>query len=93
MNPSGTESTNLSGIVATFTHSDTNETANDLAATITWASGQTSSGTIRLNEQSNLFEVSGSHTYVEEGFYVVGVSIWENESGGNTASVSSITIS
>lgn len=73
----------FSGTVATFTDADPNAAATDYGATIVWADGTTSSGSV-TSDGSGGFVVSGTHTYAEEGAYNVSVTV--SDAGGATAS-------
>jgi hypothetical protein len=77
-----TEGAGFSGVVATFTDANPLGSATEFSATITWGDGTTSSGSVSANGSG--FQVSGSHTYADEGSYVVHVTI--NDAGGSTAS-------
>jgi hypothetical protein len=79
---SATEGSAFSGIVAHFTDADPNGQVSDYTATIDWGDGTTTPGTITANSGGG-FDVSGSHTYLEEGGYVVTVQI--ADVGGATA--------
>ena len=73
-----------SEVVANFTDSDPNAAVSDFSATISWGDGTSATGTIAglgaaPNGQS--FSVSGSHTYTEEGAYLVRVVI--TDAGGS----------
>src|SRR5262245_34835433 len=69
-----TEGVPFSGVVASFTDADPGGTAADYTATIAWGDGQTSAGTVAANGSGG-FNVSGSHTFAEEGAYDVAVTV------------------
>ena len=79
---SATEGANFSGQVATFTDADPNGTISDYSATISWGDQSTSAGSIVAGNTGG-FTITGSHTYVEEGSYIVTVKI--NDAGGASA--------
>jgi hypothetical protein len=81
--PLSTEGNPFSGVVATFTDADPAGTASDYKALIFWGDGTTTVGTITANASGG-FNVSGSHSYAEEGSYSVKVSV--TDMGGATAS-------
>ena len=81
----GVEGTALSGAVATVTDSDS---ADTLAATITWPDGTTLPGTISGPDASGVFTVSGSHTFAEETSGAA-VSVAISDTGGATATAAS----
>jgi uncharacterized delta-60 repeat protein len=74
-----TEGASFSGLVARFVGSDPTVPAADYAATIDWGDGSAvipdiTPGTITADPSSG-FDVSGNHTYAEEGSYKITVSI------------------
>ncbi|HJT36519.1 MAG TPA: hypothetical protein VJ783_31135, partial [Pirellulales bacterium] len=72
----------FTGMVATVTDADTNDTAANLTATIDWGDGSSSTGTVSSNGQGG-FDVSGSHTYtsVASG---LPVNVTISDQGGST---------
>jgi hypothetical protein len=81
-----TEGVSFNGVVATFTDANSNATASDFTATITWGDGATSTGTVAVGTSGG-FTVSGTHTYAEEGTDNISVKI--KDVGGATATASS----
>ncbi len=77
-----TEGASFSGNVATFASSDTSASANDFTATIVWANGSTSAGSIASNGDGG-FVVVGSHTFAEEGTNAVSITIHDSISNDN----------
>lgn len=61
--------------LAAFTDVDGPGALADYAADIDWGDGETSKGFLAFNEETEVFTVSGSHPYLEEGVYPVEVSI------------------
>lgn len=61
------------GTVANVTDSNPATTANQLAATIDWGDGTTTSGT--LSGVNGSFAVAGQHTYIGEGIYTLSATI------------------
>jgi hypothetical protein len=60
--------------VATFTDPGGDEPLNKYSATVNWGDGTTAdAGTITFNSISDVFTVSGQHTYAEEGAYPITV--------------------
>ncbi len=88
VNVSATEGAVFSGTVATFTDPDSAATAGDYTATIDWGDGSSSVGTVS-GPTGGPFDVSGSHTYAEEGSYVVTTQINDPDFPANTATVTS----
>jgi len=70
------EGQSFSGIVAAFTDSDGVGVANFTSVSIDWGDGTTSSaGTpYKSGVNSNLFFISGTHTFTEEGSFALTVS-------------------
>ncbi len=77
-----TEGAPFSGLVATFTDADPNGTLGDYSATITWSSGNSSTGTITYDSVNQVYDVSGGTTFAEEGTYAPSVLI--RDGGGAT---------
>jgi hypothetical protein len=74
----------FNGTVATFSDADPSKTAASFTATIDWGDGTTSPGTI--TGSSGSFQVSGQHTYADEGSFTFTVTVTETGAGGATAS-------
>ena len=72
---SATEGSALPGTttVATFTDTNTSETASDLTASVAWGDGTTTTGTVSGGNRS--FIVAGGHTYADEGSDPLAVTI------------------
>ncbi|HVA46390.1 MAG TPA: FG-GAP-like repeat-containing protein [Pirellulales bacterium] len=87
-----TESAAFSGVVASFTDSDTGAAA-DYSATIDWGDGTTSVGTITSNSVRGFsFNVSGGHTYSEDGRFPVTVTVHDTDGSVASASGSSLSL-
>jgi hypothetical protein len=80
-----TEGSTFGGVVATLSDANPGAPASDYTATITWGDGSTSAGTVSACAGGG-WQVSGSHSYAEEGSYTAVVSI--RDVGGTTATVS-----
>jgi PKD repeat protein len=85
------EQSSFSGDVATFTDDNPAATPTDFTAIVDWGDGSPSTaGTISGAGQ---FSVSGTHTYADEGVYVVVVQISDVSPGvGNTFAISAATV-
>jgi ABC-type transporter MlaC component len=68
-------------VVAQFSDPGTDGTAADYTATIAWGDGTTSAGAVSL-VSGTTFQVSGSHAYMEEGKFLVTVTV--TDAGGAT---------
>ncbi|HWB11051.1 MAG TPA: Ig-like domain repeat protein [Pirellulales bacterium] len=87
----------FTGVVATFSDG-TNTNPAGFTASITWANGQTSPGTVtfagskdetNINGQTvtvSLFTVTGTHTYTAAGTYPLGVTIIDPNNNSTTVS-------
>jgi hypothetical protein len=61
----GTEGMSFTGAVATFTDTDASATVDNFTTSIVWGDGTTSAGTVQATDTG--FQVTGSHTYADEG--------------------------
>src|SRR5206468_8662596 len=86
---SGVEGASFSGAVASFTDADPHGAVGDYIATIDWGDGYIGSGLIKANGAG--FDVSGKHTYAEEGTYPIVVSVHDGDT--KIPILSSITVS
>jgi uncharacterized delta-60 repeat protein len=76
----------FTGLVASFTDADPNGTATDYTATINWGDGTpTSSGTVTANGVGG-FNVTGTHTFAEEGPANITVTITDAGSSATAQS-------
>jgi hypothetical protein len=78
-----TEGVALAGTttLASFTDTNTSDTASTFTASINWGDGTTSTGTV--TGSNGAFTVSGGHTYADEGSFPLGVSI--TDTANNTS--------
>ncbi|MFL6260147.1 MAG: hypothetical protein ACJ76Y_10590 [Thermoanaerobaculia bacterium] len=77
----------FNGTVATFTDDDPAATPDSFVAIIDWGDGTSSSvGTI-TDSGGGSFVVTGQHTYDDEGTFAATVSIFDQEPGEGSASV------
>jgi hypothetical protein len=81
-----TEGASFTGVVANFTDANPGGTVADFTATITWGDGATTAGTVSPNGVGG-FQVTGTHTYAEEGTNSITVAI--ADVGGSTATANS----
>ena len=73
-----TEGAAFTAVVANFTDSDTGVSSSNFTATIDWGDGSTSTGTITAlppSASGSNFQVTGSHTYTEEGSFTVTTKV------------------
>src|SRR6185312_7819540 len=68
-----TEGTAFSGAVAIFTDSNVDAIPAGFTAVISWGDTNTDAGTVTGG--SGTFTVSGSHTYADDGFYALQVTL------------------
>jgi len=85
---SATEGQGFSGQVASFTDTNATSTALEYSATIDWGDATTSTGVVG-GPTGGPYTIDGSHTYVDEGSYTVGVSITDSSNPANDVSTSS----
>jgi hypothetical protein len=81
----GTEGISFNGVVATFTDTDSGATVDNFTTSIVWGDGTTSAGTVQAT--ANGFQVTGSHTFADEGTPSVAVTI--NDIDGSSATETS----
>ena len=74
---------NVPVVVASFTDGDLTENGSHLSATINWGDGNTTSGAVTRVATTNVFNVSGNHTYAKKGRFNVKVTL--TDSGGSIA--------
>jgi hypothetical protein len=75
---SATENGAFQGLVATFVDADPTGVVGDYSATIDWGDGTSSAGSVAADSKiAGQFDVSGSHTYAEEGAYAVVATIFD----------------
>jgi hypothetical protein len=77
----------FTGVVATFSDTDTANVPGDFTATIKWGDGTTTSGTV--SGGSGTLSVSGTHTYAHAGHENVTVTLNDDAPGTATATAQS----
>lgn len=75
----------FTGAVATFSDTNTANTASDLTATINWGDSSTTAGIV--SGGGGAFTVSGSHTYTSAGTFPLTVMLTDDPPGTATATV------
>ncbi len=85
---SAVEGQSFSGTVATATDADPNSTAAEYTASIDWGDGSSSAGTVS-GPTGGPFDISGSHTYADEGTYAVTVTITDIDTPTNNDTTTS----
>ena len=92
------EGTTFSGPTASFTDTNTGDTASQFTATINWGDGTTTPASVS-GTTGGPFTVSGSHAYVEDGSYTVTSNlcqlvamIQQCQSATSTATVTESTV-
>ena len=81
---SGVEGARFSGVVGTFTDGNAGAPIGDFTASIDWADGKATPGTL-ASLGGGVFSVSGVHTYLEEGVYPLKVAVIDT--GGLATSI------
>jgi len=74
--------------VASFTDPTGYATADEYSASISWGDGSSSTGTI-TKTGDGAFDVTGSHTYGEEGSYTVTVTVTDTDNAANSDTAAS----
>jgi hypothetical protein len=77
----------FTGVVATFSDTDTANVAGDFAASIDWGDGTTTAGTV--SGANGSFAVSGTHQYAHPGHDNVTVTLTDDAPGTATATAHS----
>lgn len=85
----GTEGSQVTGVVASFTDANGSLTASSFSATIQWGDGTSGAGVVSSNGAGG-FNVSGSHTYAEEGAYATSVQVTLSSGPSATGSGSAL---
>jgi hypothetical protein len=83
---SATEGQAFNGVVDMFQPMDGLNDPSNYTASISWGDGQVSGGVITADSQSGGFDVSGSHTYTDDGAYAIQITL--QDSAGNTSVLS-----
>jgi len=87
---SGFESTTLTNLaLATFQHANGSEPAGTFQASINWGDGSPA-GAGAVSLAGNVYTVSGSHTYAEEGTFSVKITVTDDT--GSTSLPATATI-
>jgi hypothetical protein len=76
----------FSGPVARFSDGDATSDVRDLSASVDWADGTVSAGTIRAADGGG-YSVEATHTYAQPGSYAVTVKL--SDTGGSTTTANS----
>jgi len=85
----GSPSVTLNNVtVANFGDSNTTNSAGDFVATIDWGDGSNSTGTVSGSGGS--FSVTDSHTYAQNGQYIITVGIGEDPADGQATAVATV---
>ncbi|MGI0088280.1 MAG: beta strand repeat-containing protein [Nitrosotalea sp.] len=84
-NISSEEGNLFTGMLAHFTDADPGVVASDYAVTINWGDGSSPTSGVIASNPSGGFDVSGTHTYAEEGTYTLSITI--NDNDGTSAAV------
>ncbi len=85
------EGASFSGLVATFGDAYPGNVASDFTATIDWGDGTTTAGTV-TSPSAGLYDVSGSHTYAEDGPYSATVTLTDGGGPTNPPGIAPVTV-
>jgi hypothetical protein len=80
------EGLHFNGVVGNFRDGNTHADLADFSATIDWGDGTSTTGTVASNGFGG-FQVTGSHSYAEEGSYPVNITV--HDAGGSSIVVQS----
>jgi hypothetical protein len=83
----GVEGATLNKAVASFTDANASAAASDFTASIVWGDLTTTAGTATANASGG-FDVSGTHSYADEGTYTFTVNV--TDVGGSAASATAV---
>jgi hypothetical protein len=72
----GTAGQSLTSVVATITGASSSATVSSFTATIDWGDNTTSDGTITVDPKGG-FDVTGTHTYGQAGWYPITVTVMD----------------
>ncbi len=86
------EGSSVGGPVASFTDSDGNTNPSKYTATINWGDGNSGPGIVSYTGTPGSFNVSGYHSYADEGSFTVTTTITDSD-GPQTIVNSSATVS
>jgi len=84
---SGTEPAAAGGTVATFTDPDSNAKASDYSASIDWGDGSSASAGTISGPAGGPFQVTGGHTYADEGKDPIKVTVTDTDTPADSATV------
>jgi CSLREA domain-containing protein len=78
--------------VATFTDPGGPEDVSEYSATIDWGDGSpTTAGTLTYDPSTQVFTVTGAHTYASDDAYTVTVSVAENAGAGTATATATVS--
>jgi hypothetical protein len=80
---STTEGQDFNGTLAIFTAQNANAKAGDFLALLSWGDGGVGQAGIKSDPNMG-FDITGEHTYADEGVYVVAITITARSSGDTT---------
>lgn len=82
------EGLSFSGAVAQLFDPDPNASAGEYVGNISWGDGSPTDAATITGPTGGPFDVSGTHTYLEEGVYTVSVQVFDLDNAGNFATTS-----
>jgi hypothetical protein len=91
--PNGTEGVAATfGTLGTFVDIAGADPASGYTVNISWGDGVTDTGSVTATSTPGVFNIAGSHTYAEEGSYLVVLSIIDGDGGVGQTSTSIMVV-
>lgn len=91
-NPTTVEGSVFTGILASFSNTDTMDPASDYTATINWGDGTTTNLSSNVGGSGGSFSVNGSHTYAEEGTYTTSLTVTDTNGNATATGTGTATV-
>jgi streptogramin lyase len=72
------QGTPFTAVVAAFTMTIPSEPETDFTAAINWGDGTSTPGTVEFDSRNAVYQVSGSHVYLDSGTYPVETTVFDD---------------